>query len=473
VGERASRAAKAAARNLENRPFDEIRVGDTASLTRTLSRTDVKTFAVLSGDVNPTHVDDAYARKHGDGRLIAHSMLSGALISSVLGNELPGPGTQYVSQELRFRRPLHAGDTVTATVTAREKRAKTGTVLFDCRCANEAGEVMAEGIAEVIAPTMKLVMPRSEVASVSVQTHDKFAAFVERVKPLHPVPTAVVYPCSDGAITAAIEAAQAGMIEPILVGPQDEIRAAAEKAGVVLTGVRIVDAVDSHDAAEKSVALARAGEAAVLMKGSLHTDELLGAIVKRDAGLRTGRRLSHVFFMDVPTYHKPLMVTDAAINIAPTLAEKVDICQNAIDLAHVLGIALPKVAILSAVENINAQIVSTMEAASLCKMAERGQITGALLDGPLAMDNAISREAAEIKGIVSSVAGDADILLVPDLVAGNILAKQLTFMANADAAGIVLGARIPVVLTSRADSVRARLTSCALAILVASARKGK
>jgi phosphate acetyltransferase len=473
VGERASRAAKAAARNLENRPFDEIRVGDTASLTRTLSRTDVKTFAVLSGDVNPTHVDDAYARKHGDGRLIAHSMLSGALISSVLGNELPGPGTQYVSQELRFRRPLHAGDTVTATVTAREKRARTGTVLFDCRCANEAGEVMAEGIAEVIAPTMKLVMPRSEVASVSVQTHDKFAAFVERVKPLHPVPTAVVYPCSDGAITAAIEAAQAGMIEPILVGPQGEIRAAAEKAGVVLTGVRIVDAVDSHDAAEKSVALARAGEAAVLMKGSLHTDELLGAIVKRDAGLRTGRRLSHVFFMDVPTYHKPLMVTDAAINIAPTLAEKVDICQNAIDLAHVLGIALPKVAILSAVENINAQIVSTMEAASLCKMAERGQITGALLDGPLAMDNAISREAAEIKGIVSSVAGDADILLVPDLVAGNILAKQLTFMANADAAGIVLGARIPVVLTSRADSVRARLTSCALAILVASARKGK
>jgi phosphate acetyltransferase len=473
VGERASRAAKAAARNLENRPFDEIRVGDTASLTRTLSRTDVKTFAVLSGDVNPTHVDDAYARKHGDGRLIAHSMLSGALISSVLGNELPGPGTQYVSQELRFRRPLHAGDTVTATVTAREKRARTGTVLFDCRCANEAGEVMAEGIAEVIAPTVKLVMPRSEVASVSVQTHDKFAAFVERVKPLHPVPTAVVYPCSDGAITAAIEAAQAGMIEPILVGPQGEIRAAAEKAGVVLTGVRIVDAVDSHDAAEKSVALARAGEAAVLMKGSLHTDELLGAIVKRDAGLRTGRRLSHVFFMDVPTYHKPLMVTDAAINIAPTLAEKVDICQNAIDLAHVLGIALPKVAILSAVENINAQIVSTMEAASLCKMAERGQITGALLDGPLAMDNAISREAAEIKGIVSSVAGDADILLVPDLVAGNILAKQLTFMANADAAGIVLGARIPVVLTSRADSVRARLTSCALAILVASARKGK
>jgi phosphotransacetylase/acyl dehydratase len=473
MGERASRAAKEAARNLENRPFDEIRVGDTASLKRTLTRTDVKTFAVLSGDMNPTHVDDGYARKHGDGRLIAHSMLSGALISSVLGNELPGPGTQYVSQELRFLRPLHAGETVIAKVTVREKRARTGTVLFDCSCADEAGDLIAQGVAEVVAPKLKMVMPRSEAASVSVQTHDKFAAFVERTKPIHPLPTAVVYPCSDGAITAAMEAAREDMIAPILVGPEDKIRAAAEQAGVALTGARIVDAVDSHDAAEKSVALARAGEAVVLMKGSLHTDELLGAIVKRDSGLRTGRRLSHVFFMDVPTYHKPLMVTDAAINITPTLADKVDICQNAIDLAHVLGIALPKVAILSAVENINAQIVSTMEAASLCKMAERGQITGALLDGPLAMDNAISREAAEIKGIVSSVAGDADILLVPDLVSGNILAKQLTFMANADAAGIVLGARIPIVLTSRADSVRARLTSCALAILVASARKGK
>jgi phosphotransacetylase len=205
------------------------------------------------------------------------------------------------------------------------------------------------------------------------------------------------------------------------------------------------------------------------MKGSLHTDELLAAVVRRDTGLRTARRLSHAFFMDVPTYHKPLMVTDAAINIVPTLAEKADICQNAIGLAHALGIARPKVAILSAVENINEKIVSTMEAASLCKMADRGQISGAILDGPLAMDNAISREAAEIKGIESQVAGDADILLVPDLVSGNILAKQLTFMANADAAGIVLGAKVPVVLTSRADSVRARLTSCALAVLFASA----
>ncbi|MEW6689294.1 MAG: bifunctional enoyl-CoA hydratase/phosphate acetyltransferase [Pseudomonadota bacterium] len=464
-------ASAPAAPALENRPFDEIRIGDTASLTRTLTRTDVKHFAVLSGDLNPTHVDDDYARKYEGGRLIAHSMWSGALISSVLGNELPGPGTQYLSQRLQFLKPLMVDDTITATVTVREKRPEASVVVLDCRCVDQAGELVAEGVAEVFAPRVKMVLPRPDVATISVQTHDKFAAFVQRVKPLRPVPTAVAHPCSDAAIQAAIEAAKEGIIEPILVGPLDRMRAAAGEAGVDLSGLRLIDAAHSHEAAEKAVALVRAGEAAVLMKGSLHTDELLGAVVRRDSGLRSGRRLSHVFFMDVPSYHKPLMVTDAAINIAPTLAEKADICRNAIDLAHALGIARPKVAILSAVEEINDKIVSTMEAASLCKMAERGQIAGALLDGPLAMDNAISREAARIKGIESQVAGDADILLVPDLISGNILAKQLTFMANADAAGIVLGARVPVVLTSRADSVRARLTSCALAVLLA-ARAG-
>ncbi len=454
---------------LENRPFDEIKVGDQAKLTRRLTRTDVKTFAVLSGDLNPTHVDDRYARQYGDGKLVAHSMWGGALISSLLGNELPGPGTQYVSQELHFLKPLQAEDTITATVTVREKKADRGTVVLDCMCENQRGEVVAWGVAEVRAPTRKIALPRPEVAEVAVQTHDKFAAFVDRVKPLHPVPTAVAHPCSDAAVQAAVEAAKAGIIEPILVGPLDRIREAAAKAGVDLAGLRLVDAAHSHEAAEKAAALVRGGEAAILMKGSLHSDELLGAVVRRESGLRTARRLSHVFFMDVPTYHKPLMVTDAAINIAPTLAEKADICRNAIDLAHALGIARPKVAILSAVEEINEKIVSTIEAASLCKMADRGQIAGATLDGPLAMDNAISREAAKIKGIVSEVAGDADILVVPDLVSGNILAKQLSFMANADAAGIVLGARVPIVLTSRADSVRARLTSCALAVLLANA----
>jgi len=452
---------------LKNHPFDDIRIGDKASLTRTLTRADVKTFAVLSGDLNPTHVDDAYVRSHGDGRLIAHSMWGGALISSVLGNELPGPGTQYVSQNLRFLKPLKADDTITATVRVREKRAATHTVVLDCICANQAGELVAQGVAEVLAPTESIQLPRPDVAAISVQTHDKFAAFVERVKPLKPMPTAVVHPCSEAALQAAIEAAETDIIEPILIGPVERMREIAQRAGLDLAARRLLDARDSHEAADKATALVRAGEAALIMKGSLHTDELLGAIVRRDAGLRTDRRLSHVFFMDVPTYYKPLMVTDAAINIAPTLAEKADICRNAIELAHALGIQKPKVALLSAVEEINDKIPSTMEAASLCKMADRGQIRGALLDGPLAMDNAISPEAVAIKGIASPVAGDADILVVPDLVAGNILAKQLTFMSNADAAGIVLGAKIPVVLTSRADSVRARLTSCALAVLVA------
>jgi len=456
---------RALSATLENRPFDEIRIGDSASLTRDLTRTDVKTFAVLSGDLNPTHVDDEYARRHGE-RLVAHSMFAGALISSLLGNELPGPGTRYLKQDLRFLRPFEADDALTATVTVRAKDRDHHTVVLDCRCVNRAGAVVAEGFAEVVAPTEKIVLPRIEVAKVSVQTHDKFAAFVERVKPLEPVPTAVAHPCSEAAIQAAIEAMREKIIAPILVGPAEKIREAAAKANVDLAGLRIVDAAHSHEAAEKAVALVRSGEARILMKGSLHTDELLAAVVKRESGLRTERRLSHAFLMDVPTYHKPLLVTDAAINIAPTLEEKADILRNAIELAHALGVPKPKVAIISAVESINEKIVSTTEAASLCKMADRGQITGAILDGPLAMDNAISREAARIKGIESEVAGDPDILLVPDLVAGNILAKQLSFMANADAAGIVLGARVPIVLTSRADSVRARLTSCALAVLL-------
>jgi phosphotransacetylase/acyl dehydratase len=454
---------------LVSRPFDEIRVGDAASLSRQLTRTDLKTFAVLSGDLNPTHVDDDYVRAHGDGRLVAHSMWAGALVSSVLGNELPGPGTRYISQDLRFLKPLHADDVMTATVTVREKRAETGIVVLDCRCIDQSGEVVATGVAEVVAPREKVTLPRPEVAKVSVQTYDKFSAFVERVKPLRPVPTAIAHPCSDSAIRAVVEAAEERMIEPILVGPTGKLQEAAAKAGIDLSLYRIVDALHSHDAADKAVALVRAGEAAILMKGSLHTDELLAAVVKRDTGLRTARRLSHVFFIDVPTYHKPLLVTDAAINIAPTLVEKADICQNAVDLAHALGIARPKVAILSAVENINEKIGSTMDAAALCKMADRGQISGAVLDGPLALDNAISAEAARIKGIASPVAGDADILLVPDLVSGNILAKQLAFMANADSAGIVLGAKAPIILTSRADSVRSRLTSSALAVILVDA----
>ena len=301
---------------------------------------------------------------------------------------------------------------------------------------------------------------------------DAYEALLRRCKQLPPVTTTVAYPCEATALTGAVEAAEAGLIEPILVGPADQIRQVAKRADLKIDDYPIEEAPDAKSSAAKAVELIRAARAQVLMKGSLHTDELLGAVVSSATGLRTGRRISHAFVMSVPTYPKPLIVTDAAINIAPDLEAKRDIIQNAIDLAISLGKAGPKVAILSAVETVTTKIPSTIDAAALCKMADRGQITGAMLDGPLAMDNAINLQAAKTKGIASAVAGDADILVAPDLESGNILAKLLTFLANADAAGIVIGARVPVILTSRADSVRARMASCAVAALAANARGG-
>lgn len=299
----------------------------------------------------------------------------------------------------------------------------------------------------------------------------KYERLLARCEFLAPVPTAVAHPCEASALQGAVEAAQKNLIAPLLVGPANKIAEIAESAKIDLGNLTIVDAPHSHASATKAVELIREGKAEILMKGSLHTDELMSAVVSREGGLRTARRISHVFVMDVPTYHKVLLVTDGAINIAPTLEDKVDICQNAIDLAISLGLERPKVAILAAVETVNSKMPATLDAAALCKMAERGQITNAILDGPLAFDNAISTQAAETKGIKSAVAGDPDILLAPDLEAGNILAKQLSFLANADSAGMVLGARVPVILTSRADSVRSRIASCAVAKLVAHARR--
>ncbi|RPH42651.1 MAG: bifunctional enoyl-CoA hydratase/phosphate acetyltransferase [Burkholderiales bacterium] len=314
-------------------------------------------------------------------------------------------------------------------------------------------------------------VPATAAAAGTTPGRDLFAPLMAAARLLPALPTAVAHPCSEAALQAAHEAALDGLIVPILVGPVGRLRALAAGLGIDLSAYRVVDVPHSHAAAAAAVALVRAGEAELLMKGSLHTDELLEAVVDRELGLRTGRRLSHVFLMDVPAYPKLLMITDAAINIVPDLETKRDICQNAIDLARAIGLARPKVAILSAVETVNPKMPSTTDAASLCKMADRDQITGGVLDGPLAMDNAISAEAARVKGIRSEVAGDPDVLLMPDLEAGNILAKQLTFMAGADAAGVVLGARVPIVLTSRADNVRARLASCAVALLLAHARR--
>lgn len=306
---------------------------------------------------------------------------------------------------------------------------------------------------------------------IAVTGTGKYEELLERCGRLDAVATAVVHPCEGTALSGAIEAAEKGLIVPILVGPRAKIEATAHVLGVDIRHLPIVDAPHSHASAIKAVELLREAKAELLMKGSLHTDELMAAVVSRDGGLRTARRISHVFVMDVPTYHKVLIVTDGAINIAPTLEDKVDICQNAIDLAISLGRQRPKVAILAAVETVTSKMPATIDAAALCKMAERGQIAGAVLDGPLAFDNAISKDAAKTKHIHSEVAGDPDILVAPDLEAGNILAKQLSFLANADSAGLVLGARVPIILTSRADSVRSRIASCAIAMLAVHARR--
>jgi len=354
-----------------------------------------------------------------------------------------------------------------ATVTLRA-RLGDGAPALECELTDAAGVVLVQASATLAPPPSAL---GGTPARSAAGRADKFAPLLAAARALDPVPTAVVHPCSEAALGAAVEAARSGLIVPVLVGPRGRIEALAASVGVDLDGIRIVDAPHSHAAAVAAVALARSGEVAMLMKGSLHTNELLEAVVARDIGLRTERRLSHVFVLDVPSYHKLLLVTDAAINIFPALEEKRDICQNAIDLARALGVARPKVAVVSAVETINPKIPSTTDAAALCKMADRDQITGGTVDGPLAMDNAISAEAARIKGIRSPVAGDPDVLLVPDMEAGNLLAKQLTFMAGAEAAGVVVGARVPIVLTSRADGVRARLASCAVATMAAQARR--
>ncbi|WP_426313911.1 bifunctional enoyl-CoA hydratase/phosphate acetyltransferase [Methylobacterium fujisawaense] len=455
-------------RFIENRTFDEIAVGDTASLTRTLQAQDISLFALASGDVNPAHLDRDYAatdRFHG---VIAHGLWGGSLISAVLGTELPGPGTVYLSQSLRFLHPVRIGDTVTARVTVRAKEAADQRVRLDCVCLNAQGETVITGEAEVLAPADKVRRPR--VLLPEVHLHERgvhWKPMIAAARRFAPALTAVVHPCDAVSLEGARAAREAGLIVPVLVGPRPKIEAAARAAGLVLDGIEIVDAPHSHAAAEKAVSLARAGRVTALMKGALHTDEILAAAIARATGLRTERRMSHVYALDVPSYPKPLFLTDAAVNIAPSLEEKRDIVQNAIDLARALGIAQPKVAILSAVETVSTKLGSTLDAAALCKMAGRGQITDGLVDGPLAFDTAISRAAAAAKALVSPVAGEADILVVPDLVSGNMLAKQLIHLAGADAAGLLLGARVPIILTSRSDSPDVRLASCALAQLFA------
>jgi phosphate acetyltransferase len=454
---------------IENKTFDEIALGETASIKRRLTQADIELFAILSGDVNPAHLDERFAARTLFRHVVAHGMWSGALFSAILGTKLPGPGSIYLSQDLHFLHPVHLDDTITASVTVSEKRLNN-TVVFDCSAVDEKGVEVVHGTAEVKAPSKKVCLSSQELPDIQFHYHDRFRELTEHCRHLLPLPTVVVHPCDAPSLIGAHRAAEEGLIIPILVGPEAKIQMTASESGIDLSPYRIVGAPHSHAAAEKAMELVRTGEVRAVMKGSLHTDELMKQVLLPERGLRTGRRMSHVFIMDVPAYPKLLMITDAAINVTPKLLEKKDICQNAIDLALAIGITEPKVAILSAVETVTEKLPSTLDAAALCKMAERRQITGGFLDGPLAFDNAVSPEAAHIKGIHSKVAGQADILLVNDLEEGNVLAKQMTFLAGADAAGIVMGARVPIILTSRSDGLRTRLASCAVALLIANAR---
>lgn len=461
---------------MPNVTFAELYVGQSAAVKRILTQRDVELFAAVSGDLNPSHLDKDFAKSIKLDDVVGHSMWSGSLISNVLGTVLPGPGTTYLEQDLKFQCPVRVGDEITARVTVRSKHATEPIVVFDCVCSNALGEKVMTGTATVLAPLEKYNAARPELPNVQVYARDKYREILARAKKMPKIKTAVVHPVSANAILAAAEAAREGLIEPVMVGPADRIKAAAAECKVDMTGWQIVDTEHSHASAAKSAQMAAAGDVDAIMKGSLHSDELLGAILPSAVGLRTKRRVSHAFVLDIPTYHKPLIITDAALNIAPDLDAKADIAQNAVNLWHILfgdlEKRLPKVGVVSAVETVTSKIPSTLDAACLCKMADRGQIADCIVDGPLAFDNAVSKQAAKDKGIVSEVAGDVDIIVVPNIETGNGLVKQMSFLGNAETAGIVLGAKVPVILTSRADSVRARILSCITAVFLANARKG-
>lgn len=451
---------------IENRTFDELARGDTQSLRRLCTQDDLLAFANISGNHNPMHIYDADGDGDGRPEAIIPGMFVGALVSAVLGNLLPGAGTLFRAQSFVFHARAHAGDELESRVTVTDKNKQDGTVTFATEVRRPADDALIlSGVAQVEAPRRKLSYSSHDLPGLIVQRHRHFEKLLQRAEPLPALVTAVVCPEEPNSLGGALLARDHTLITPILVGDPDRIAATARGMGADLGGIEIVAVADEAAAAQRAVALVHEGRAEALMKGHLHTDDLLRAVLNKATGLCTGRRLTHVFVMDVPGLSHPLLVSDAAINIAPDLRTKVDIVQNAIDLAISIGISEPKVGVLSAVETVNPDIPSSLDAALLSKMAERGQIKGGLVDGPLAMDNAVDIAAARTKGITSAVAGRAEVLVVPNIDAGNMLAKQLTYLSHAEAAGLVLGATVPIILNSRSDDDMARLASCAVAAL--------
>lgn len=463
--------------NIENKTFDEIKVGDMAHLSRTLTREDIELFAIMSGDVNPAHMDPEYAKQSMFHEIIAHGMWGGALISTVLGTKLPGPGTIYLGQTLKFMSPVKIGDTVHVTVRVLTKREDKKILTLDCRCTNQDGREVIAGEATVIAPSKKIKIKRVALPKFQItpDLHNSLShQIIALTKGMSPLVTAIVQPIDENSLGGAIESAQDKLIVPILIGEAEKIKKVAEQIGADITKYKLIPAENSTDAVLKAIELVKKGKVEAIMKGKLHTDELLSPILAKENGLRTDRRLSHTFVLDIPSYHKLLFLTDAAININPTLSVKKDIVQNAIDLFHTIGLGTPKVAIISATETVNEKMQVTLDATALCKMADRGQITGGILDGPLAFDNAISKEAAKAKGIVSHVAGDADIIVVPEIETGNALYKQTRFLFQIEGAGIALGTKVPIILTSRAAGPGlTRKFSCAVTLLYVRNKKGK
>lgn len=451
---------------IENHIFDDLKPGDSAALRRLCTQDDLLVFANVSGNHNPMHIHDADGDGDGVPEAVAPGMFVGSLVAAVLGNLLPGAGTLFRSQSFVFHSRVHAGDELESrvTVTGKNESNCTVTLATEVRRISDDALVLS-GSAEVEAPRRRLSYSSHDLPGLIVQRHRHFEKLLKRAEPLAPLVTAVICPDEANSLGGALRARRHTLIEPVLIG--DPLRIAEAAAGLEesLEGLEILDEPDPESAARRAVALVHEGRAAALMKGHLHTDQLLRAVLDTAIGLRVGRRLTHVFVMDVPGFSHLLLVTDAAINIAPDLRTKVDIVQNAIDLAISLGIEVPKVAVLSAVETVNPDIPSSLDAALLSKMAERGQISGGLVDGPLAMDNAVDILAARLKRITSPVAGRAEVLVVPNLDAGNMLAKQLTYLAHAEAAGLVMGAKVPIILNSRADNEMARLASCAVAAL--------
>lgn len=450
--------------HLVNRTFAELRIGDTAEIRRLITPDDLYSFAAVSGNFNPMHLPDHDG--DGDGRAdnVAPGMFLASLFSAVLGTRLPGPGTLYRHQTLTFHDRAHAGDEVICRVEVTDKTAD-GSVTLSTRLHRIGDDaLLLDGAAVVTAPQRKFERNDIEVPGLIVERHRHFDALIDRARALPAIPTAVVCPDDENALGGALRAAEESIITPILIGRADAIRATAAAMGETLEGIEIVDIAGDAEAAAEACRLVHAGRAAAVMKGHLHTDDLLRPILDKATGLRIGRRLTHVFVMDVPGRPEPVFVTDAAINIAPDLETKMDIVQNAIDLATGIGIEA-RVGVLSAVETVNPAIQSSIDAALLSKMAERGQITGGAVDGPLAMDNAVDIGAARTKGLRGNVAGRANILVVPGIDAGNMLAKQLSFISHAEGAGLVLGAKVPVILNSRSDSAASRLASCAIAAL--------